>query len=114
MKSRTWIALLRRIPQELHDSLVLVTSIGTEVSIQGILRVEEEYLVIRGRLAGTTDAGRVFFIPFNDINHLFFQREMKESEIQSLYGQPPATTAAAVASQPTPTDPAAEKATNGD
>src|SRR5262249_53533130 len=57
MQSRTWISLLNRIPQELQDFLVLVTSIGTEISIQSILRIEEEYIVLRGRLAGTTDTG---------------------------------------------------------
>ena len=88
MQSRTWISLLRRIPTELQDFLVFVTSIGTEISVQSILRMEDEYIVVRGRLAGTTDVGRVFFIPLGDINHVLIQKEMKETEIQALYEQP--------------------------
>ena len=88
MQSRTWISLLRRIPNELQDFLVFVTSIGTEISVQSILRMEDEYIVVRGRLAGTTDVGRVFFIPLADVNHVFLQKEMKETEIQALYEQP--------------------------
>jgi hypothetical protein len=88
MQCRTWISLLRRIPTELQDFLVFVTSIGTEISVQSILRMEDEYIVVRGRLAGTTDVGRVFFIPLADINHVLIQKEMKETEIQALYEQP--------------------------
>jgi hypothetical protein len=87
MQSRTWVGLLNRIPPELHESLVFVTSIGTEISAQSVLRMEDEYIVIRGRLAGTTDGGRIFFIPFADINHVLVQKEMKETEIQALFEQ---------------------------
>jgi hypothetical protein len=87
MQSRTWIGLLNRIPPELHESLVFVTSIGTEISAQSVLRMDDEYIVIRGRLAGTTDVGRIFFIPFADINHVLVQKEMKETEVQAIFEQ---------------------------
>ena len=94
MQSRTWIGLLKRIPPELHESLIFVTSIGTEISAQSVLRMEDEYIVIRGRLAGTTDIGRIFFIPFEDINHVLVQKEMKETDVQSLFEQAPPSVAA--------------------
>ncbi len=89
MQSSAWIVLLRRIPPEQHDTLAIVTTIGIEINVQGILRTEEEHVVIRGRLAGTTDTGRVFFVPYNQINYLGFQKEVKEAQIRALYGESP-------------------------
>lgn len=86
MQQSTWIGLLRLIPPEKHDSLVVVTIIGIEITIQAVFRIEEEYVVLRGRLAGTSDAGRVFFLPYDQINFLAFQKEVAEAQIQDLYG----------------------------
>ena len=66
---------------------MLLTSIGTEIAIQGILRMEEEYLVLRGRVAGTTDSGRVFFVPYDQINFVAFQKPVKEREVYAMYGE---------------------------
>jgi hypothetical protein len=112
MHSRAWINLLRRIPPEKQDILSLVTSAGTEISIQNIFRTEDDYLVLRGRLAGTTDAGRVFFIPYDQINYLGFQQEVREVEVHALYGDP--STAPTVQAEPAPPvtqEPASDSAT---
>jgi hypothetical protein len=90
MQSSAWIALLRRIPQDQHDTLAIMTTVGIEINLQTILRVEEDYVVIRGRLAGTTDTGRVFFVPFSQINYLGFTKEVREAQIKALYGEAPA------------------------
>jgi hypothetical protein len=88
MQSDNWIALLQKVPPAYHDSLMVVTSVGLEVSIQAIMRVEEQYLVVRGRVAGTTDTGRTFFIPFDQINFLCVQKPLKEAEIGAMFGEP--------------------------
>src|SRR5262245_25625478 len=92
MQNLTWFALLQRIPPAQHDNLLILTSTGTEIAIQGILRMEEEYLVVRGRLSGTTDAGRVLFLPYNEITFLAFQKPIKEKDVYAIYGEdgPPA------------------------
>jgi hypothetical protein len=95
MLSPAWIALLRRIPPLQHDNLVVTTTIGGEISVQNIVRMEDEYLIIRGRTAGTSDNGRVFFIPYDQISRLAFQKEVKEPEIHALYAEPNPDTAAA-------------------
>jgi hypothetical protein len=89
MQHATWIELLRMIPPEQHDSMVVVTTVGTEITFQAVLRVEPEYVVIRGRLSGTTDTGRVFFLPYDQINYLAFFREVPESQIRDLYRESP-------------------------
>jgi hypothetical protein len=86
MQAATWKQLLQIIPRPKYDQLMLLTSAGAEVAIQNVLRMEDEYLVVRGRLAGTSDANRVFFVPFDQINYLGFQRELKEADIEAMFG----------------------------
>ena len=40
----------------------------------------------RGRVAGSTDAGRVFFVPYSHIDYFGFQQPLKESEFHELFG----------------------------
>ena len=115
MQSSAWIALLRRIPPDQQDTLAIMTTVGIEINLQAILRVEGDYAVIRGRLAGTTDTGRVFFVPFSQINYLGFTREVREPQIRALYGEgpagelaqpkPEAVTPAPAAAEPAASDP---------
>jgi hypothetical protein len=105
MQNAAWMALWRRLPPDQHDQLMVVTAIGTEIAIQNILRIEEDFVVIRGRLAGSSDTGRVFFIPYNQINYAGFQKAIKEDEFNALFGEnePPAAAAPvpeAAAAQP--------------
>lgn len=92
MQSDIWLTLFQKIPPAYRDHLAIITTVGMEVSIQAILRTEPQYLVIRGRQAGTTDTGRIFFIPFDQINLLCVQKPMKGAEVRAMYGEPPDTT----------------------
>jgi hypothetical protein len=107
MQHATWIGLLHLIPRERHDALVVVTTIGIEITLQAIFRIEPEYVVVRGRLAGSLEAGRVFFLPYDQINFLGFHKEMTEAQIQALYGVP---VAGAADGSETPAAPAEEAA----
>ncbi|CAN5455083.1 hypothetical protein BH10PLA2_BH10PLA2_13120 [soil metagenome] len=86
MQSAAWIAIFNRIPREHHEILMLVTSIGIEINIRNIQLLEPDYVVIRGRLGGTTDAGRVFFVPYDQINYITFNKEIKEDQIADMLG----------------------------
>lgn len=88
MRNNVWIDLVKRIPQDYHNGLVVVTSVGIEISVQNILRVEEEILVIRGRLAGTTETGRLYFIPYDQLNYIGYNREVNEELFKDIYGEP--------------------------
>jgi hypothetical protein len=110
MQNPAWIALLRRIPVAQQNTLVIVTTVGTEITVQSVLRLEDDYLVIRGRLSGTTDTGRVFFIPYDQMNYLGFQKEVKEAEIRALYGEPEPVATVAPKTE-TPDEPPPEEAT---
>jgi hypothetical protein len=86
MNNTDWIDLVRRIPVNRHEKLMVVTSIGIEIAVQNIMRLETEYLIMRGRLAGTTDMGRVFFIPYDQINYINLTYEMDEVQFEAMLG----------------------------
>jgi hypothetical protein len=87
MHGQAWIALIRRIPARLHDALALTLVTGSEIVIQDILRLDPDYVILRGRMAGSTDAGRVVVMPYDQIVNLVFTKRMTEPEVQSIFGQ---------------------------
>src|ERR1043166_6893589 len=93
MQSTPWIALLKKIPAEQHNQLSLVTTSGIEMALQTILVVEGECLVFKGRLSGSQDAGRLFYVPFDRIDYVGFNRVVGEDEFKAWYGDLPAAAA---------------------
>lgn len=85
MHNTAWVKLLRHVPASEQSKLMLVTTSGIEIAIQNLLRIDPECVALRGRLAGSTDAGRVFFVPYAHIDYLGFQHALKESEFQELF-----------------------------
>lgn len=86
MQSSVWALLLRQIPPEHHHRLMLVTGSHTEIAIQALLRIDHQFVALKGRLAGSQDAGRVFFIPYNQIDYLGFQAAVKDTEFHEMFG----------------------------
>ena len=89
MQSSAWIELLRLVPEKQHQNLLVLTAIGNEIAVQDIVRMEPDYLVVRGRLAGTSDLGRAFFIPFDRIVYIGYQKVVPQAELYGLYGATP-------------------------
>jgi hypothetical protein len=86
MQGTSWIALLARIPPEQAENLLLITNNGTGISVKGIVRAEDEYVIVRGRLLGTVEeGGGFFFVPYDQINYMGFQTLIKEAVIQAMY-----------------------------
>jgi hypothetical protein len=86
MRSLAWAALLRHLPKATHDQLTLVTTGGREIAIQTILRIDNEFLALKGRVAATQDAGRLFLIPYGQIEYLGSQQAVKETEFNEWFG----------------------------
>src|SRR5262249_15010524 len=71
-----------------------------------------ESIALKGRLAGSQDAGRVFFVPYSHIDYFGYQNPLKESEFHEVFGSlelagaaadaPPPAAAAAPAEPPEP------------
>jgi hypothetical protein len=106
MRADLWKALLRRIPADQFDNLVLMTAQGTEINVQDVLRMEEDVIVLRGRLAGSTDAGRTFFVPYEHFDHLGFQKPLTDPQLQALLGEAPPAARPPSAAAEAPPDPA--------
>jgi hypothetical protein len=86
MQSSAWKAIFNRIPREHHEIMMVVTSIGIEINVRNIQLLEPDYVIIRGRLGGTTDAGRLFFVPYDQINYVTFNKEIKEQQVAEMLG----------------------------
>ncbi|HEY1381203.1 MAG TPA: hypothetical protein VGF55_30665, partial [Gemmataceae bacterium] len=89
MQNSDWIDVIRLIPTDQHNLLVLTTQTGVDLNIDTILRTEPTYIVFRGRALGQTDDGRVFFLPYQHIDYLQINRQVKEAEVQALFGDSP-------------------------
>lgn len=87
MHSAAWLSFLRQIPPARHENLSITTVNGNEIAIQSILRAEHDYLVIRGRMMGTTEGGNFFVVPFDQINFLSFHKSITEADVRSFLGE---------------------------
>jgi hypothetical protein len=90
--NQAWTAMFRRIPASLHDTLALGLTTRAEIVIQKIVKLDPDFMIIRGRLAGTQDAGRVVLIPYSQLAFVAVIRDLKETEVEAIFGKgaPPA------------------------
>ena len=109
MQNGGWVELLRLLPEKQHPNLILMTADGSEVAVQNLIRLESEYVVLRGRVAGTSDTGLAFFIPYDRIVFARFQKPVAEEVVYGLYGMTPPEAKPAEAPAPD-ADPAAGEA----
>ncbi len=103
MRAEDWIELLKKIPVEDHETLTAATTLGVEIAFQQVLQVNEQFVLVRGRLGGTTDAGRVFCIPWDRLLYLCLTRPMTDMRLAELFGpllSPPRPDLLAAATQP--------------
>src|SRR4051812_18813544 len=100
MQNSAWVALLRHVPVEQQDLFSLVTVSGSEISVQSLLRIEQEFVIIKGRLAGSQDAGRIFFIPYANLDYFGTSHPIKESDFTETFASLVLPSAAAAAPAP--------------
>src|SRR5262249_36273004 len=77
MHASGWIDLVRTIPSELHASLTFLMQNHAEINSQNVVRLEEQFIVLRGRLAGSTDGGMIFFLPYDQITAISVNKPTK-------------------------------------
>src|SRR5438874_11154162 len=88
MQGEAWISLLQRIPQSLHDTLLLMTTTGFEIVLQRLIRLDRDFLVALGRLSGSTDQPKLLIIPYVQMTYLSFNKRMSDEEIESVLSKP--------------------------
>jgi hypothetical protein len=87
MKRDDLLDVLEKIPGDDLTKTVLVLRGVTSITIDSVVRREDDYLVVRGREGGTNDEGRAFFVPYEDILFLKLDRTIKVEEIKRMYGE---------------------------
>ena len=80
--------LIKRVPEFDHPKLVFVLTVGVSVNLDMVVRVEKNYVVVRGREAGSNDEGRGFFIPFETIAMIKLEKLVRINEFRSMYNEP--------------------------
>jgi hypothetical protein len=87
MQGTSWISFFRRIPVNLHDCLALTVTTGAEIVLQRIVKLEDDFAIVRGRMAGTQDGGRVVVLPYALLVSVAFNRRMTDVEVQAIFGE---------------------------
>lgn len=80
-----WMSMFRNFPEEEHGKLVLVLKNGTDICIDTIFRFEQNFLIIRGRMGGTIEEARGFFIPYEQMLYVRIERIMKLDDLEKMF-----------------------------
>ena len=84
MKNEQWVSLFQSFPELTHPQLVVQLQTGVEICIDSIVLLTPYMIVIRGRLGGTTDEGRGYFIPYEQLAALRWEKALKLADLQRL------------------------------
>jgi hypothetical protein len=87
MRREDCVEMFKRIPEEMHPQVNLVLRNSFVVSVDSIARYEATYLVFRGREGGTSDDGRAFFVPYEEISYIRIERIVRMGELKKMYGE---------------------------
>jgi hypothetical protein len=86
MQAAEWSELFAKFPAEYQEILMLATNNGVELAVQQILRMDENYVLIRGRLGGTTDANRIFVVPYHYLSFVYFTQPVSNERLKPVFG----------------------------
>ncbi len=87
MRREECVELFKRIPEVYHAQVNLILHNQAVISVDQIARFEPVYLVFRGREGGTTDEGRAFFVPYEEIAYFRLERVVRLGELKQMYGE---------------------------
>jgi hypothetical protein len=87
MRREDCVDMFKRIPDDMHPQVNLVLGNRFVLTVESVARFEPTYLVFRGREGGTSDDGRAFFVPYEEISYIRIEREVRMGEIKKMYGE---------------------------
>ncbi|MCE9563772.1 MAG: hypothetical protein K8U57_17155 [Planctomycetes bacterium] len=79
--------LTKRIPEDYHPQVNFCLRNGMVLSMDAVARFEENYVVFRGREGGTSDDGRAFFVPYEEVTYIRIERVVRMGELKKMYGE---------------------------
>lgn len=85
MEAAAWKQLFESLRPEDQECLVVSVEGGLDVAVQAVAKVEDEVVLLRGRVSGQADVGRIFVIPYDRLNCLYVNRyvQVEETELFS-------------------------------
>src|SRR5579862_9187594 len=87
MRKEDCVDMFKRIPEEMHPQVNLVLANQFVLTVESVARFEDTYLVFRGREGGTSDEGRAFFVPYEEISYIRIEREVRMGELKKMFGE---------------------------
>jgi hypothetical protein len=87
MRREDCVEMFKRIPEEMHPQMNLVLRNAFVLTVESVARYEAMYLVFRGREGGTSDEGRAFFVPYEEISYIRIERVVRMGELKIMYGE---------------------------
>ncbi|QJW94147.1 hypothetical protein [Frigoriglobus tundricola] len=87
MRREECVELFKRIPEEYHPQINFILRNQAVLSVDQVARFEPLYVAFRGREGGTTDEGRAFFVPYEEISYFRLERIVKLGDLKLMYGE---------------------------
>ncbi|HEY3788409.1 MAG TPA: hypothetical protein VGL71_06110 [Urbifossiella sp.] len=87
MRREDCVELFKRIPEHYHAQVNLILRGQGMITVDIVVRFEPTYMVLRGREQGSTDEGRAFFVPYEELAYFRIERVLKLSELKKMYGE---------------------------
>ena len=87
MRREDCVDLFAKIPASYHPQINLILRGQGMITVDVVVRFEQGYVVLRGREQGSTDEGRAFFVPYDEIAYFRIERVMKLGEMKAMYGE---------------------------
>lgn len=82
MEAAAWKKLFESIRPEDQECLVVSVFGGLEVAVQSVAKVEDDVVLLRGRISGQADVGRVFVVPYDRLNSMYVNRYVQAEEVE--------------------------------
>jgi hypothetical protein len=87
MRREDCVELFKKIPEHYHAQVNLILRGQGMITVDCVVRFEQHYMVLRGREQGSTDEGRAFFVPYEELAYFRIERVLKLSELKRMYGE---------------------------
>ncbi|MBX9654716.1 hypothetical protein K2Y11_13955 [bacterium] len=81
MEAASWKSIFESIRVEDQRFLVIRTIDTLEIAVELISRVESEVVLIKGRIAGSADARRIFILPYDKLAAIYVNRVVANEEV---------------------------------
>lgn len=81
MEATSWQNLLSGIRPDDQRSLVVRTIDSLEIAVEEIARLEDEVVLLKGRIAGSADSRRIFIIPYDKLTAFYINRPVMLEEV---------------------------------